>query len=90
MFLGAKAGYNKVNHGHLDLGNFEFDALGVRWARDLGSDDYNLPDYFSGSTQTSTRWTYYRLNSFSHNIPVLGNKNQDVNATSSLLHIARV
>jgi hypothetical protein len=85
LFLGAKAGYNKVNHGHLDLGNFEFDALGERWARDLGSDDYNLPDYFSGSTQTSTRWTYYRLNSFSHNIPVLGNKNQDVNATSSFV-----
>lgn len=85
LFLGAKAGYNKVNHAHLDLGNFEFDALGVRWARDLGSDDYNLPDYFSGSTQTSVRWTYYRLNSFSHNIPVLGNKNQDVNATSSFV-----
>jgi hypothetical protein len=85
LFLGAKAGYNKVNHAHLDLGNFEFDALGVRWARDLGSDDYNLPDYFSGGTQTSTRWTYYRLNSFSHNIPVLGNKNQDINATSSFV-----
>jgi hypothetical protein len=85
LFLGAKAGYNKVNHGHLDLGNFEFDALGVRWARDLGSDDYNLPDYFSGSTQTSTRWTYYRLNSFSHNVPVLGNRNQDIAGTSSFI-----
>jgi hypothetical protein len=83
LFIGAKAGYNKVNHGHLDIGNFEFDALGVRWARDLGSDDYNLPDYFSGSTQTSTRWTYYRLNSFSHNVPVLGNKNQDISAVSA-------
>jgi len=82
LFIGAKAGYNKVNHGHLDIGNFEIDALGVRWARDLGSDDYNLPDYFSGSTQTSTRWTYYRLNSFSHNIPVLGNKNQDISAVA--------
>jgi hypothetical protein len=82
LFIGAKAGYNKVNHGHLDIGNFEIDALGVRWARDLGSDDYNLPDYFSGSTQTSPRWTYYRLNSFSHNVPVLGNKNQDISAVS--------
>jgi hypothetical protein len=83
LFIGAKAGYNKVNHGHLDIGNFEIDALGVRWARDLGSDDYNLPDYFSGSTQTSTRWTYYRLNSFSHNVPVLGGKNQDISAMSA-------
>jgi hypothetical protein len=83
LFLGAKAGYNKVNHAHLDLGNFEMDALGVRWARDLGSDDYNLPDYFTGGTQTSTRWTYFRLNSFSHNVPVLSNKNQDISATST-------
>jgi hypothetical protein len=85
LFIGAKAGYNKVNHAHLDLGSFEFDALGVRWARDLGSDDYNLPDYFSGSTQTSPRWSYYRLNSFSHNVPVLGNKSQDIAAISSFV-----
>jgi hypothetical protein len=37
LFLGVKAGYHKVNHAHLDLGNSEFDALGVSWARDLGS-----------------------------------------------------
>jgi hypothetical protein len=85
LFIGVKAGYNKVNHGHLDIGNFEIDALGVRWARDLGSDDYNLPDYFNGSTQTSPRWTYYRLNSFSHNVPVLGNKNQDLGAVSAFI-----
>ena len=51
----------------------------------MGSDDYNLPDYFTGSTQASPRWTYYRLNSFSHNVPILGNKNQDINATSSFV-----
>lgn len=85
LFLGVKAGYNKVNHGHLDLGNFEFDALGVRWARDLGSDDYNLSDYFTGTTQSSPRWTYYRLNSFSHNVPILSNMNQDINGTASFL-----
>ncbi|UCE99802.1 MAG: heparinase, partial [Planctomycetota bacterium] len=36
LFLAVKGGYNQVNHGHLDLGNFEIDALGVRWVRDLG------------------------------------------------------
>lgn len=34
LFVGVKGGYNQVNHGHLDLGNFELDALGERWARD--------------------------------------------------------
>ena len=31
LFVGFKAGYNQANHAHLDLGNFELDALGVRW-----------------------------------------------------------
>ncbi len=80
LWVGFKAGYNKVNHAHLDLGNFEFDALGVRWARDLGSDDYNLPDYFG-----TLRYTYYRLNSLSHNIPVLNGKSQREDATSKFI-----
>jgi len=77
LFVGVKAGYNTVNHGHLDLGNFEMDALGVRWARDLGSEDYNLPGYWDGK-KDGKRWDYYRLRSFSHNIPLLGGKDQDV------------
>jgi hypothetical protein len=82
LFIGIKAGYNQVNHAHLDLGSFEFDALGQRWVRDLGSDDYNLPGYFT-MTPTGARWTYFRLSSFSHNVPILGNKIQDVYATAA-------
>lgn len=77
LWIGIKAGYNKVNHAHLDLGNFEMDALGVRWMRDLGSDDYNLPDYFG-----KLRYTYYRLQSASHNVPLLNGQNQREDATS--------
>jgi hypothetical protein len=80
LWIGLKAGYNKVNHAHLDLGNFELDALGVRWARDLGSDDYNLPDYFG-----SKRYTYYRLQSTSHNVPLLNGQNQREDATSKFI-----
>jgi hypothetical protein len=84
LFVGVKAGYNQVNHGHLDLGNFELDALGVRWARDLGSDDYNLDGYWD-SKKGGKRWSYYRLNSFSHNIPLLGGQGQDELATSHFI-----
>jgi len=84
LFVGVKAGYNQVNHGHLDLGNFELDALGVRWARDLGSDNYNLPGYWDGR-RGGRRWSYYRLNSKSHNIPLLGGENQDAYAKSSVI-----
>lgn len=84
LFVGVKSGYNQVNHGHLDLGNFELDALGVRWARDLGSDNYNLPNYW-GKDEGAQRWEYYRLNSRSHNVPLINNDNQHVFATSDFL-----
>ena len=80
LWVGIKAGYNKVNHAHLDIGNFEMDALGVRWARDLGSDDYNLPDYFG-----ALRYTYYRLETLSHNLPLLNGQNQREDATSKFI-----
>jgi len=86
LFVGVKAGYNQVNHGHLDLGNFELDALGVRWARDLGSDNYNLPGYWS-SGRGGQRWSYYRLNSKSHNVCLLDGENQDPLAKSNFHNI---
>lgn len=61
-FVGFKAGDNRVNHGHLDLGTFVLDALGQRWALDFGGDDYNLPGYFGRQ-----RWDYYRLRAEGHN-----------------------
>jgi len=66
LFVGFKAGDNKANHSHLDLGSFVFDALGERWGVDLGSDNYNMPAYFGGK-----RWTYYRLRAEGHNTLVL-------------------
>lgn len=59
VFTGFKAGDNKFNHGDLDLGTFVLDALGVRWATELGGDNYGLPGYFSTGA-TGQRWTYYR------------------------------
>lgn len=66
LFVGFKAGDNKANHSHLDLGSFVFDALGARWAVDLGADDYNLPGYFGGK-----RWDYYRLRAEGQNTLVI-------------------
>jgi len=87
LFLAVKAGYNQVNHGHLDLGNFELDALGVRWAKDLGSDNYNLPGYWD-RRPGGRRWNYYRLGSFSHNVLVLNGRHQDALARSRITRFA--
>lgn len=60
LFVGFKAGDNQTTHGDMDVGDFVFDALGVRWAMNLGADTYALPSYSDYSTPAGTRWTYYR------------------------------
>ena len=84
LFVGVKAGTNRANHAHLDLGNFELDALGVRWAEDLGADDYNLPGYWS-TGRGGRRWKYYRLGSLSHNVPLIDDQDQDAYAKSKMV-----
>ena len=86
LFLAVKAGYNQVNHGHLDLGNFVLDALGVRWILDLGADDYNLPGYWQ-SGRKGKRWSYYRLNSLSHNVPLLDGKGQNPEGKARVVRV---
>ena len=63
VFVGFKAGDNKANHSNLDLGTFVLDALGTRWALDLGADNYNMPGYFG-----KQRWTYYRMRAEGHSV----------------------
>ena len=70
-FLSLKGGNSGWNHGHLDLGSFVFDYAGRRIAEDLGADNYALPGYFGGE-----RFSYYRLNSLGHNLPIFGNLSQ--------------
>lgn len=57
-FAGIKGGYNFTNHGDLDIGTFVFDALGERWAEELGPGRYDAPDYFL-NTPAGGRWKNY-------------------------------
>lgn len=65
MWLSAHAGINSFGHGHSDAGTFVFDALGERWALDLGSDDYSLPEW--GVTNDK----YYCIRAEGHNVCVI-------------------
>jgi hypothetical protein len=80
IYLAIKGGDNKANHSHLDLGSFVLDAAGVRWAMDLGSDNYNLPAYFGAK-----RWDYYRLRTESHNTVLIDSENQDPKAKAPIV-----
>ncbi|MFD0715259.1 DNRLRE domain-containing protein [Paenibacillus sp. GCM10027626] len=66
FYVGFKGGNNTFNHNHLDVGSFVLDALGVRWAGELGPDDYNLPDYFGLGGHD-----YYRIRTEGQNTLVL-------------------
>jgi len=79
VFVGLKGGDNAANHSHLDLGTFVLDALGQRWAADLGPDDYDLPGYFGAE-----RWTYERLKTSGQNTLLLDGANQDPKAVAPL------
>jgi hypothetical protein len=57
-------------HGQLDQGTFVFDALGQRWAADLGADNYGLPGYWDKDTG-GIRWKAYRIRAEGHNTLVI-------------------
>lgn len=73
-YLAIKGGANDAHprHAHYDLGSFVLDAKGVRWAKDLGPDNYHLPGYFSPEMRSS----YYRTSTIGHNTIVVDGRCQ--------------
>ncbi len=72
-YLGLKGGRSGDGaHQNLDAGTFYFEALGVRWAQEMGHDDYGLPGYFD-SGSSGQRWDYYRMRAEGQNTLVIGN-----------------
>jgi hypothetical protein len=82
-FIAFKGGNNQADHAHLDLGSFVLDMNGVRWASELGRDNYDLPGYFDLSEEGG-RWKYFRLNTRSHNTLLLNNDKQRAAAIAKI------
>jgi hypothetical protein len=84
LYVAMKAGNHTGHqaHGNLDAGDFVIDALGVRWAGELGSGDYLADGYFSSELQDSQRWLYYRTRTEGQNCLVVNHQNQNVNAAT--------
>ena len=72
-FVSMHGGRNDANHGHLDAGTFDIQAMGEVWAYgNMGRDDYTFPGYFTKKTLPDYfdrdtlqyepgRWHFYRL-----------------------------
>lgn len=71
IYLAIKGGCAHTNHAHMDAGSFYFESRGVKWALDLGGENYtNIEaqgvDLWNRS-QGSERWKVFRYNNFAHN-----------------------
>jgi len=89
VFVGLKAGSPASNHGHMDIGSFVLDSDGIRWATDLGSENYNGIESRGMDlwhrTQDSDRWTIFRLNNLGHNTLVIDNQLQLATADAPII-----
>lgn len=64
-WLSFIAGTNMSGHSHLDSGAFVYDSKGVRWAMDLGQENYSSAYFGEG------RYNYYRTRAEGHNTLVI-------------------
>ncbi|KAF8273882.1 chondroitin AC/alginate lyase [Lactarius quietus] len=88
LYVAIKAGtlQGHQTHNDLDCGDFVLDAMGTRWAGELGSGDYNSQDYFTSDAQNATRWLYYRKRTEGQNTILVNQQNQDVTARPTITH----
>lgn len=87
-FVGIKGGAPNLSHAHMDIGSFVLEANGVRWAMDLGMQDYHgleqVMDMWNQG-QESMRWKVFRLGSESHNILRFDGAAQQVEGRGELM-----
>lgn len=82
-YLAIKGGSPSYNHGHADAGSFVLDLLGLRWAYDLGAENYREVEKAIGPSGLwspepgSKRWTIFRLGVQGHNTLMIGGQEQD-------------
>ncbi len=89
LFIGLKGGSPSVNHAHMDIGTFILEADGVRWAMDLGAQDYNSLETAGvdlwNMDQNSQRWEVFRYNNYVHNTLTVNGKYQLVDGFAPIV-----
>ena len=88
VYMGVKLGSPQVNHGHMDVGSFIFESDGVRWAIDLGGENYNQLETRGvdlwNMSQQSQRWKVFRYNNFAHNTLSFNEELQNVKGKAEI------
>jgi hypothetical protein len=88
LWFAIKGGGAAYNHAHMDAGGFVLDMDGLRWAKDLGIQDYNSLESRGidlwNMKQDSSRWKVFRLGSDAHNTITIGGRPHSATAMASL------
>jgi hypothetical protein len=86
LYAAIKGGSPFVTHGHMDVGSFVMESGGVRWAIDLGMQDYTPLELKNidlwANEQKGQRWEIFRYNNFSHNTLTINNTLQKVDGNA--------
>jgi hypothetical protein len=88
-FLATKGGSASISHGHMDAGSFVLEAMGQRWAVDLGMQDYHRLEslglkLFQGG-QDGDRWKVFANNHLSHNTLTINGRPHRVNGHATMI-----
>ena len=88
VYVGVKLGSPSVNHGHMDIGSFVFEANGVLWGMDMGGENYNQLETKGvdlwNRKSGSQRWDVYRYNNRTHNTLSFNRKYQYVDGKAQI------
>lgn len=81
-FVGFKGGSPATSHAHMDVGSFVVEAQGIRWAMDLGMQEYESLESKGidlwNSKQDAQRWKIFRYNNLAHNTLTVDSNFQQV------------
>ncbi|WP_199103128.1 heparinase II/III family protein [Aquitalea sp. ASV11] len=88
LYFAIKGGGANHNHAHMDGGSFVLDLDGIRWAKDLGMQDYYSLESRGidlwNMKQNSSRWQVFRLGSAAHNTITLDGSPHNAAGMASL------
>lgn len=90
IYIGFKGGAAEVNHGHMDIGSFVLDAMGERWAVDLGNQSYESLESKDiklwDKAQNGQRWEILKYNNRYHNTLAFDNELQLIDGHAAIIH----
>jgi hypothetical protein len=87
-YVAVKGGSPGTNHAHMDAGSFVMDLDGVRWADDLGMQDYHSLESKGvalwSKGQEAERWKVFRLGTRAHGVPLVDGQDQRVEGRAEI------